>query len=208
MVIIPSKSHTGPCLIATSCMIAVLHQSDLKYLIVINEMAAWLPVVSSESCHDHNYKHDLRYTKLFFCATQAGKKQTCTVKNTGICTNVTSCPITRVSLVTHSRLTLPQAKDRLPPLIWTQHAAMVHAGALWGGSLYTPHHFLEGSAGGAWKLPNGRIFTRWRGAPFSSPPPLTSTATWPKAMRMTLKKALDLLYLLFTNNVSWLSYGG
>lgn len=72
---------------------------------------------------------------------------------------------------------------------------------------HTHTHFLEGSAGGAWKLPNGRIFTRWRGAPLSSPPPLTSTATWPKAMRMPLKKALDLLYHpLFTNNYSRLSH--
>lgn len=118
-----------------------------------------------------------------YCATQAGQKQTYAVKNTGICTSVTSCPITHVSVVTNSRLTLPQAKDRLPPLIWAQHAAMVHAGALWGVP-YNPPHFLEGSVGEAWKLPNGGIFTRWRGAPLSSPPPLTSTATWPKAMRM------------------------
>lgn len=57
------------------------------------------------------------------------------------------------------------------------------------GGLLVPPHFLEGSVSGAWKLPNGRNFTRPSKLPISSPPPLTSNATWPKAMRIHLKKS-------------------
>lgn len=96
---------------------------------------------SSESCQDHDCKCDLTAQGLsfFYVITVQPKHERSkhTVRNTRICTSVTSCPITNVSLVTHSRLTLPQAKDRLPPLIWPQHAVVVHAGAL-RGAPYTP----------------------------------------------------------------------
>lgn len=166
-------------------------------------MVTWLPVVSSESCKDRDCKCEFLMVSLLCNPSREANKKT------GICTSVTSCHITHVSLVTHGRVTLPQAKDRLSPLIWAQHAAVVHAGALQGTPFTPPPpHFLEGSASGAWKLPNSRIFTRWRGAPLSSHLPLHWPALQPgqRQWGCLWKKNLAVLYHpLFTNNVSWFS---
>ncbi len=143
-----------------------------------------------------------------YCATQAGEKQTHTVKNTGIYTSVTSCPITHVSLVKHSRLTLPQAMHRLPPLIWAQHAAVMHAGALWGAP-YTPPPPTS------WKdQPMERESCPTAGSlPDEEELPSHLPLHWPALQPGQRQwgcpwKALDLLYHpLFTNNVSWLSNG-
>ena len=64
-------------------------------------------------------------------------------------TQVWQAVLLPMSLVTHSRLTLPQAKNRLPPLVWAQHAAVIHAGAMWG-VLYT-HPFKSTHTRILWK---------------------------------------------------------
>lgn len=141
-----------------------------------------------------------------YCATEAGEKQPCCQKYKHL---------HKCDKLSHYPCLWSHTADSLSPRLRTDCP-------LWFGLSMQPWYML-GLCGGllvppltSWKdqpveresCPTAGSLPDEEWSPLSSPPPLTSAATSLKAVRMPLKKALDLLYHpLFTNNVSWLPSG-
>ena len=119
-----------------------------------------------------------------------------TVRNTRLCRSVTSCPITYGSGHTQQTLSPPGHGQTAP---FDLGSACSH-GTCWGsvgGSLYLPS--LPGRIN-HWSVKAAQRQDSYQmkggGGSLSSPPPLPSTATWPKAMRIPLKNPRIYLIIL------------